>query len=214
MSEIKVDLISRDEAVECCFNGWNKDFNEIAEDIKKLPTYPANLVKESGVLVKDLVSRKDLLNAIWQKEYGKDYDGVNLLKIKHIDIIENMPSYNSIQTKLNGDLISKKSVLNLRKYNLVGGIHTVNVADIENLPTYSAEQTDSIMRDATKKEQESVDNYIKSISVKMIPITVLEDIKDEIAEYRNNFIIAGRKDLASAVDNCLKIIDNHISGKE
>lgn len=33
------------------------------------------------------------------------------------------------------DLISRKAVLNLRKYNLVGGIHTVNVADIEKLPT-------------------------------------------------------------------------------
>ena len=36
-SEIKVDLISREEAVECCFNGWNKGYKEIADDIKKLP---------------------------------------------------------------------------------------------------------------------------------------------------------------------------------
>lgn len=42
----------------------------------------------------DLISRTDLLNAIWQKEYGTDYDGVNLLNIKHIDIIEQMPSAN------------------------------------------------------------------------------------------------------------------------
>lgn len=40
----------------------------------------------------DLISRTDLLNKIWQKEYGKDYDGVNLLNIPHIDIIENLPS--------------------------------------------------------------------------------------------------------------------------
>ena len=40
----------------------------------------------------DLISRTDLLNKIWQKEYGKDYDGVNLLNISHIDIIEQMPS--------------------------------------------------------------------------------------------------------------------------
>lgn len=40
----------------------------------------------------DLISRTDLLNAIWQKEYGKYYDEVNLLSIPHIDIIENMPS--------------------------------------------------------------------------------------------------------------------------
>lgn len=40
----------------------------------------------------DLISRTDLLNAIWQKEYGKNYDGVNMLDIPHIDIIEQMPS--------------------------------------------------------------------------------------------------------------------------
>lgn len=40
----------------------------------------------------DLISRADLLNNIWQKEYGTDYDGVNLLNIPHIDIIEQMPS--------------------------------------------------------------------------------------------------------------------------
>ena len=53
------------------------------DDINKLPS-----VRGYG----DLISRTDLLNAIWQKEYGKDYDGVNLLNIKHIDIIEQMPS--------------------------------------------------------------------------------------------------------------------------
>jgi hypothetical protein len=40
----------------------------------------------------DLISRTELLNKIWQKEYGKDYDGVNMLNIPHIDIIEQMPS--------------------------------------------------------------------------------------------------------------------------
>ena len=49
-------------------------------------------VSQSLVKDGDLISRTDLLNAIWQKEYGKDYDGVNMLNIPHIDIIENMPS--------------------------------------------------------------------------------------------------------------------------
>ena len=53
------------------------------DDINKLPS-----ARGYG----DLISRTDLLNAIWQKEYGIDYDGVNLLNIRHIDIIEQMPS--------------------------------------------------------------------------------------------------------------------------
>lgn len=40
----------------------------------------------------DLISRTDLLNKIFQHAEGRDYDGVNLLNIPHIDIIENMQS--------------------------------------------------------------------------------------------------------------------------
>lgn len=61
----------------------------------------------------DLISRTDLLNKIWQKVYGKDYDGVNMLNIPHIDIIENMPSYNSIKTELSGDLIPRQAVIKM-----------------------------------------------------------------------------------------------------
>lgn len=32
------DAISREEAIEACLNGWNKGFNEIAEDIRNLPS--------------------------------------------------------------------------------------------------------------------------------------------------------------------------------
>ena len=31
------DLIDRQAAIYACLNGWNKDFKEIMEDIKKLP---------------------------------------------------------------------------------------------------------------------------------------------------------------------------------
>lgn len=97
---------------------------DLLDEVKKLPTIPQP--KAEG----DLISRTALLNAIWQKEYGKDYDGVNSLGVKYVDIIEGLP-----EVKTEGDLISRKAVLELRKYNLNGGIHTVNVADIENLPT-------------------------------------------------------------------------------
>lgn len=52
----------------------------------------------------DLISRTDLLNKIWQKEYGKDYDGVNMLNIPHIDIIENMPSADNTAEWISKDI--------------------------------------------------------------------------------------------------------------
>lgn len=64
----------------------------------------------------DLISRTELLNTIWRKEYGKDYDGVNLLSIPNIDIIENMPSAEKTTlsaektTITDGDLISRQAV--------------------------------------------------------------------------------------------------------
>ena len=55
------------------------------------------------------------------------------------------------------DLISRKAVLELRKYNLVGGIHTVNVADIEKLPTIP--QTDSVLEDIKKELENMQEEY-------------------------------------------------------
>lgn len=33
------DLIPRESALYCCMDGWNKDYKEIAEDIRKIPKY-------------------------------------------------------------------------------------------------------------------------------------------------------------------------------
>ena len=41
----------------------------------------------------DLISRQALLNAIFQKEYGHDYDeNADILSLKYVDIIKGMPS--------------------------------------------------------------------------------------------------------------------------
>ena len=41
----------------------------------------------------DLISRQALLNAIFQKEYGHDYDeNTDILGLKYVDIINWMPS--------------------------------------------------------------------------------------------------------------------------
>ena len=61
------------------------------EEYRKRVRFASNGLRAERQTDGDLISRKDLLNKIWQKEYGKDYDGVNMLNIPHIDIIENMP---------------------------------------------------------------------------------------------------------------------------
>ena len=41
----------------------------------------------------DCISRQELLNAIFQKEYGHDYDeNTDILGLKYVDIIKRMPS--------------------------------------------------------------------------------------------------------------------------
>ena len=94
-SEIKVDLIRR-EAVLDTLDRMNKalDTDRTVEQYHKLlkacfevlPAYSANLVKESGVLVKDLVKDGDLISrkavldftTEWCNRCGKrkEYDGV------------------------------------------------------------------------------------------------------------------------------------------
>jgi hypothetical protein len=76
----------------------------------------------------DLISRSELLNKIWQKEYGKDYDGVNLLKIPHIDIIEQMPSAEKTESEKLDDIIVRVEVQNI--YDLLTR-HTALLNDIK-----------------------------------------------------------------------------------
>ena len=189
----------------------------------------------------DLISRTDLLNAIWQKEYGIDYDGANLLNIKHIDIIENMPTYSA---KADGDLISRQAVNKLRKYNLVGGVHTVSLDDINKLP--SAEKTAEepikhfgaiecpncgrllMLEEQTygwckgckeyDTEKHCCHRYSSFIreSLQDSINAVLEDIKAEIAE---NICLTDnpyteQTEYTISHEKVLEIIDKHISGKE
>lgn len=110
-----------------------------------------------------------------------------------------------------GDLISRKAVLKLRKYNLYGGIHTVNVADIEKLPTIP--QTDS----ETEYWKERAKSYERTIVALQKGIaetdtdSVLEDIKAEINQTR---ILHNNSGIGYGLDIALGVIDKHISRKE
>lgn len=68
------DLISREEAVECCFNGWNKDFNEIAEDIKKLPAYPTTFKPIAEIKIDSDEVAKKVLEEIKNDSAEQTYD--------------------------------------------------------------------------------------------------------------------------------------------
>jgi len=168
----------------------------------------------------DLISRKDLLNAIWRKEYGKDYDGVNMLGIPHIDIIENMPSYNSIKTELNGDLISRKAVLEIFEKHCSNSNKEHGYlkawCDVKVLSTYPAEQSYSWCKGCEEYDTEKhcchrYSSFIRESLQENIN-AVLKDIKAEIREIQGEWYQnAGRY---NCIDETLKIIDKHISGKE
>ena len=70
------DLIDRQAAIYACLNGWNKDFKEIMEDIKKLPP-----VKPEPC--EDAISRQAVLD-----EIDKRFDLAKSFK----QLIKSMPS--------------------------------------------------------------------------------------------------------------------------
>ena len=101
------------------------------EDIKNLSSYNSITTELNGDLVKE---NTDLVK---ENTENADKKGVS----------EETVSQSIVK---DGDLISKKAVLNLRKYNLVGGIHTVDVSEIENLPTYPMGIQTKVLESAIK----------------------------------------------------------------
>lgn len=58
-----------------------------------MTTLAINLQPTCNQLATDCISRQELLNAIFQKEYGHDYDeNTDILNLKYVDIIKMMPS--------------------------------------------------------------------------------------------------------------------------
>ena len=216
-SEIKVDLISRDEAVECCFNGWNKDFNEIAEDIKKLPTYPANLVKESGVLVKDLVkedliSRQAVLDFTteWCNRCGKrkEYDGV---LCKCCDLADTIDFVEELPTIPQTDISS--IIERLRKAEEVFRKNGEQASLEANGIHYAIEVIEQFTPQTAIKHFGAMECPNCGALFYEIPTieTVLEEIKAEISQINTNYC-GGYWGLSK--QEVIDIIDKHISRKE
>ena len=214
------DLISKKVVLEWldihAYHGWfeEKLIRYLKEEVEELPTIPTD---------GDLISRTALLNAIWQKEYGKDYDGVNLLNIKNIDIIENMPSYNSIKTELNGDLISRDyAIEQIKKAKENGYKFTYNtlIDFMKVLPTIPKTENPTKDIDSAIEYWKSVDennNMVKWLSElqeyrkEKQTDSVLEKIKTELyKEIENDFDV----DYCSGLYTAIEIIDKYISGKD
>ena len=107
-SEIKVDLISRESVLGILYDNLGKGWRDVdgdfvegkickdaIDDIKKLPTYPANLVKESGVLVKDLV-KEDLISRKEVLKEGAYYS--NRPTHTFLKVVKELPAYSAEQT--------------------------------------------------------------------------------------------------------------------
>ena len=78
------DLIKREDAIECCLNGWNKDHKEIVAEIRNLDSVkvPEELMIERKIdmIYKELINTQDLL--------FKAYTDINDIKV-HTGFYEN-----------------------------------------------------------------------------------------------------------------------------
>ena len=124
----------------------------------------------------DLISRKAVLE-IFGDVHPLDYNAKAY--VKKIEELPTIPA--------EGDLISRKAVLELRKYNLIGGIHTVNVADIEKLPTIP--QTAEWIPVSERLPERDVDvlTYHKNVSFDYQYISWIDDYSGKWAGFVGNF---------------------------
>ena len=93
----------------------------------------------------DCISRQELLDAIFQKEYGHDYDeNADFLGLKYVDIIKGMPS---VEPEKCGDCVDRNTLLS--KATVLSDIDSdmnivnhevVYVKDIKELPSVEPEQ--------------------------------------------------------------------------
>ena len=122
------------------------------------------------------------------------------------------------QPKTDEDLISRKAVLKLRKYNLNGGIHTVNVADIEKLPIIPKTKTegDLISRKSViqlTREMISAEEYdLMDLldEVKKLPTIPQTDLTyDMVEQYakENGFVIWTKEQTEDTLRKLLNYMD-------
>ena len=156
---------------------WSENLytDTVRTEIEQLPSAEKTTLcaEKTTITDTDMISRTDLLNAIWQKEYGKDYDGVNMLDIPHIDIIEQMPS----AEKTNGDLkaeidkLPRIKVGNSNSPTVKYCIDEVLIYDL--LEHYKGEKTDSFI------PQEDVADILNTIE------SALKGTNYEVVGYDN-----------------------------
>lgn len=73
------ELISRDAALKACYNGWNKDYRELAQDIKDLPPAQPEPIR---INLNELIKVK---LTDWGKEiYYHQYDRTNQIAGREI----------------------------------------------------------------------------------------------------------------------------------
>ena len=86
------------------------EYRQIAEWLKELKK-----LKEQAEPCEDCISRQALLDAIYQKEYGQDYnENLNVFNLRYVDIIKALPSVKPIakNATTTEDCVSRQDVLN------------------------------------------------------------------------------------------------------
>ena len=80
------DTISRNAALKACYNGWNKDYREIAQDIKDLPpAQPETHEERTETHACDLIDRQAAIDAIKGEIEINGYSHV-------VDVLKQLPS--------------------------------------------------------------------------------------------------------------------------
>lgn len=101
--QISKDVASAENIIR---HAYNQGYEQGLKDSKQEPCEQIKWERDTaikqlnelgyglGEKIKDCISRKALLDAIYQKEYGTDYYDGNMLNIPYIDLIKSLPSVN------------------------------------------------------------------------------------------------------------------------
>ena len=215
----------------------NQVVRSIANGLEELPTYSANLVKESGVLVKDLV-KEDLIS---RKAVLDCFDGELILHIRTgkteiqkylqmvVDRIKELPTIPQVDIQ-DGDYIPAEDLLN-ECYDIVIDGERFRVCQEESiiglamskgikLPQTDYESHEEFGWCKGCKEYDTekhcchrYSSFIRE-SLQDNINAVLEDIIAEIKVLQEGETQVYGKGSWNFVGKCLAIIDKHISRKE
>ncbi len=100
------DTISRGAALEACYNGWNKDYREIAQAIKELPPTQPEITDEQAI--------EHLQSSGWMQNHDKQMYEMGAKEQPQPECVQKAQELSNDSPELDnniGDLISRQTIL-------------------------------------------------------------------------------------------------------